>query len=153
MEVLRIDTNGESAIVEMDVIQSSTIDNDESKLLQMTIEKKLQGIVDYDSSDAVNSFTYRGIVAWLDAATRANYLTSISAAELLGEATITFDIANKAMTISLSDAKIMLAKIQRYADACYLVTMQHKIEVNALTSIAEVEAYDITNGYPEKIEL
>ena len=100
MEVLRIDTNGESTIVEMDIIQSSTIDNDGSKLLQMTIEKKLQDIADYDSSNAVNSFTYQGIVAWLDAETRANYLTSISAAELLGETTITFDIANKAMTIS-----------------------------------------------------
>ena len=107
--------------------------------------------MDYDSSDAVNSFTYRGIVAWLDAATRANYLTSISAAELLGEATIIFDIANKAMTISLSDAKIMLAKIQRYADACYLVTMQHKAEVSKLTTVAEVEAFDIMAGYPEKL--
>lgn len=123
---------------------------DEEKLCQ-TIEKKLQDIVDYDSSDAVNSFTYQGLVSWLDAETRANYLTSISSAELLGETSITFAIAGQAVTVPLQNAKILLAKIQRYADASYLVTQQHIAEVSKLTTVAEVEAFDITQGYPEKL--
>jgi surface protein len=45
----------------------------------------------------------------------------------------------------------MLAKIQRYADASYLVTQKHIAEVSKLTTVAEVEAYDITQGYPEKL--
>jgi hypothetical protein len=45
----------------------------------------------------------------------------------------------------------VLAKIQRYADASYLVTQKHIAEVSKLTTVAEVEAYDITQGYPEKL--
>lgn len=152
MEVLRIDTNGESTIVEMDVIQSSTTDNDGSKLLQMTIEKKLQDIADYDSSDAVNSFTYNGIALWFSAEVRAGFKNSIESASLLGETTISIPTTAGVINLPLNDAKIMLAKIQRYADACFLVTQQHKIAVNSLTTIEAVENFDYKTGYPEKLK-
>ena len=151
MEVLRIDTNGESAIVEMDVIQSSTIDNDESKLLQMTIEKKIAEIDVYDNSDAVNSFTFNGITLWFSSETRAGFKNSIESASLLGETTISIPTTAGIINLPLNDAKIILAKIQRYADACYITTLQHKQEVSKLTSIENINAYDITVGYPTKL--
>ena len=134
-----------------EVEQAEKLMPTESELVKQSIEQKLQEITDYDSSDSVNSFSINGVNMWLTAEVRNSYLTSIQAAELLGEASITFDIGGQSVTLDLQTAKIMLAKLQRYADACYLVTMQHKIEVNALTSIAEVEAYDITKGYPDKL--
>lgn len=151
MEVLRIDKNGKSTIVEMDIIQSSTIDNDGNKLLQMTIEKKIAEIDVYDNSDAVNSFTFNGITLWFSSETRAGFKNSIESASLLGETTISIPTTAGVINLPLNDAKIMLAKIQRYADACYLVTMQHKQEVAKLTNITDVEAYDITKGYPDKL--
>jgi hypothetical protein len=109
--------------------------------LTEAIEKKLKEITDYDNSDAVNSFTYN----------RAGFKNSIESASLLGETTISIPTTAGIINLSLDTAKIMLAKIQRYADACYLVTMQHKAEVEMLTTIAEVESYDITKGYPDKL--
>lgn len=44
-----------------------------------------------------------------------------------------------------------LAQIQLYADRCYIVTETHKSNVNALKTIEEVDNYDITSGYPEKL--
>jgi hypothetical protein len=119
--------------------------------LSDAIIKKVAEINDYNESDNVNSLTYNGVETWLKPAIRSNYLTSISSAELLGETSITFAIAGQAVTVPLQNAKILLAKIQRYADASYLVTQQHIAEVSKLTTVAEVEAFDITQGYPEKL--
>ena len=136
-----------------EVEQAEELMPTESELVKQSIEQKLQEITDYDSSDSVNSFSINGVNTWLTEEKRNSYLTSIQAAELLGETSVTFGIGGQSITLDLHTAKIMLAKLQRYSDACYLVTMQHKIEVNALTSIAEVEAYDITNGYPAQLVL
>ena len=119
--------------------------------LSDAIIKKIAEINDYSESDNVNSLTYNGAETWLKPAIRSNYLTSISSAELLGETSITFAIAGQAVTVPLQNAKILLAKIQRYADASYLVTQKHIAEVSKLTTVAEVEAFDITQGYPEKL--
>ena len=113
--------------------------------------QKIAEINDYSESSNVNSITYNGVETWLTPAIRSNYLTSISSAELLGETSITFAIAGQAVTVPLQNAKILLAKIQRYADASYLVTQQHIAEVSKLTTVAEVTAYGITAGYPTKL--
>ena len=47
----------------------------------------------------------------------------------------------------------MLAQIQLYADQCYMVTKQHKAAVEALDTIEGVDNFDITSGYPEKLQL
>ena len=113
--------------------------------------QKIAEITAYDCSDAVNALTYKGVRTWLTAEVRNSYLTSIQAAELLGEKNITFDIGGQSVTLDIQSAKIMLAKLQRYADASYLVTQQHIAEVSKLTTVAEVTAYDITAGYPTKL--
>jgi hypothetical protein len=81
---------------------------------------------------------------WFTAEVRASFKNSIESALLLGETEISIPTSAGIIKLSLDNAKLMLAKIQRYADACYLVTMQHKEEVEMLTTVAEVEAYDIT---------
>jgi hypothetical protein len=119
--------------------------------LSDAIIKKVAEINAYNDSSSVNGFTYNGIETWLVPSIRSNYLTSISSAELLGETGIIFALAGQAVTIPLQNAKILLAKIQRYADACYLVTQTHLAEVSKLTSIDAVNSYDITAGYPTKL--
>jgi hypothetical protein len=122
------------------------------RTLEQAKQEKLAAIEQYDSSDSVNSFSVNGKSAWLTPEVRGNYKTSIDAAELLGETSITFAIAGQAVTVPLQNAKILLAKIQRYADACFLVTQQHKIAVNSLTTIEAVENFDYKTGYPEKLK-
>ncbi len=123
----------------------------EEEKLRMAIEQKVAEIEAYSNSDAVNDLTYNGVHTWLTPDVRANYKVSIDAAELLGEQTITFAIGEQAVTAPLGMVKMMLAKIQRYADATYMVSVQHKTNVSKLGSVEEVTDYDITTGYPPKL--
>ena len=45
----------------------------------------------------------------------------------------------------------MLKKLEVYVEQTNNITHQHKAEVIALTSMKEVEVYDITKDYPEKL--
>lgn len=114
--------------------------------------QKLWLIDNYDKSVDVNAFTVNGVTEWLSPDIRSNYKNSIEAAELLGEENITFIVAGIKATLSLQEARIMLAKIQRYADNCALVTENHKANIQGLSTVQEIEDYDYKTGYPEKEE-
>lgn len=121
--------------------------------LQRAKEVKIAEIAAYSDSDAVNSLTFNGLKTWLRPNVRANYLVSLDAAELLGETDITFVVEGVQASLPIKQVRLLLAKIQRYADACFLVTERHKIAVRALQTVDEVEKYDYTTGYPEKLAL
>ena len=121
--------------------------------LQRAKEVKIAEIASYSDSEAVNSLTFNGLKTWLTPNVRANYLVSLDAAELLGETDITFVVEGVQASLPIKQVRLLLAKIQRYADACYIVTEGHKRAVKALQTVEEVESYDYTTGYPEKLSL
>jgi hypothetical protein len=121
------------------------------RTLEDAVEDKLAALAAYDASGEVNSFILAGIPAWITADERAKYNTSICAAELLNEAAIEIPLAGQFFTLPVAQAKMMLAMVQRYADQAAIVTAKHKAAIEALTTLEEVEAYDFTAGYPEKI--
>ena len=55
------------------------------------------------------------------------------------------------MTVSTVKAEQMLAAIQLYADACFMVTKNHNLAVEALETMEDVDAYDFRTGYPERL--
>lgn len=114
---------------------------------------KIAEIAAYSDSDAVNSLTFNGLKTWLRPNVRANYLVSLDAAELLGETDITFVVEGVQASLPIKQVRLLLSKIQRYADACFIVTEGHKRAVRALQTVDEVEKYDYTTGYPEKLKL
>lgn len=118
--------------------------------------KVIGDIKQYDRSDNVNSFILNGVIkAWFSVQERLNYKQSVEAAKLLGEETLDFLVNGMPFSVTVVQAEYMLAQIQRYADKCYMITEQHKVNVNALTTVEEVNAYDYTQDYPEilKFEL
>ena len=126
------------------------------RTLKQAKDEMIANIDEYDQSDNVNGFdiTHDGIViatSWLTPAERANYRSSIDAAELMDLAEVSFYVGNMPITLSVQNAKLMLAQIQLYADACYIVTRQHIAAVEALTTIETVDAYDYTADYPNKL--
>lgn len=121
--------------------------------IEMAKAAKIAEIAAYSDSEAVNSLTFNGIKTWLTPNIRANYLVSLDAAELLGETDITFVVEGVQASLPIKQVRLLLAKIQRYADACYIVTEGHKRAVRALQTVDEVEKYDYTTGYPEKLAL
>lgn len=109
----------------------------------------------YDSSEEVNSFRVNigneAVTAWFTPEQRADYKNSIDAAELLGRDVVRPVINGREIELPVSVAKTALAQIQLYANQCYGVTEKHKTAINALETVEEVEAYDFTTGYPEKL--
>lgn len=127
--------------------------DDVEEELQRAKEVKIAEIAAYSDSDAVNSLTFNGLKTWLRPNVRANYLVSLDAAELLGETDITFVVEGVQASLPIKQVRLLLAKIQRYADACFIVTEGHKRAVRALQTVEEVEKYDYKQGYPEKLKL
>lgn len=125
------------------------------QLLERAKQRKIAEIEAYDASDAVNSFdvTISGqtMSLWIDRETRADYRSSIEAAELLGRTEVKPVFGGQELTLSVQMAKMALAQVQLYANQCYGVTERHKAAVNALETVDAVEAYDFTTGYPEKL--
>lgn len=121
--------------------------------IDMAKAAKIAQIAAYSDSDAVNSLTFHDIKTWLTRTVRDGYDTSITAAKNLGEPNVTFMVGDNEMQLPVEQARRVLDLVQRYADACFLVTERHKIAVKSLQTVEEVEAYDYTKGYPEKLKL
>ena len=145
MEKAQRETEGEKPDEEPPVEMPTDID--------MAKAAKIAEIAAYSDSDAVNSLTFHGIKTWLTRTVRDGYDTSITAAKNLGEPNVTFMVGDNEMQLPVEQARRVLDLVQRYADACFLVTERHKIAVRALQTVEEVEAYDYTTGYPEKLAL
>lgn len=112
---------------------------------------KIASIDEFDSSPAVNGFIYNGGEFWLDKATRVGLVNSTNMLKQIGEETTTLWLDSFCVTLPCDMALQMLCAIEVYALKCYNRTAEHKANVNALTTLAEVEAYDYTTGYPEKL--
>ena len=145
MEKAQRETEGEKPDDEPPVETPTDID--------MAKATKIAQIAAYSDSDAVNSLTFHGIKTWLTRTVRDGYNTSITAAKNLGEPTVTFMVGDNEMQLPVEQARRVLDLVQRYADACFIVTERHKIAVRALQTVEEVESYDYTRGYPEKLKL
>lgn len=130
---------------------SSSQEKKEELPLEAERARKIAEIEDYSNSENVNDLTFKGLHTWVTPAVRANYLVSLNAAELLGEKEITFVVEGVQVTLAIKEVRIILAQIQRYADACYIVTEGHKRAVRALENVDEVRGYDFTKGYPDKL--
>ncbi len=119
--------------------------------LEQARNEKLKALLAYDNSIKVNGFYVGEQLTWIDRDTRNTYKASIEAAELLGESSIIVPILGMILNIPIDKGKIALAKIQRYADACAIVTATHKMAISQLMSEEEIMGYDFTLGYPEKL--
>ena len=119
--------------------------------LEDAINAKIDQIRSYDGSPDVNGFYVNGTEAWFDKETRSNFRGSLSDAEMLGETEVSVPINEHVVTLPIQTAKLFLAQIQRYADACTITTSRHIEQIRALTTIEDVEEFDITADYPQKL--
>ena len=110
--------------------------------------ERLNALAVYDSSEAVNGFTLSGTTMWIAPDERANYILTLQGAQRLGVENVTF----LGHEIPVALALQMLDAVNLYAMQCVAVTEAHRAAINALTTIAEVDNYDFTGGYPEKLQ-
>lgn len=124
--------------------------------LEQLKRQKINEIYAYDSSNAVNGFiiNFGGneMQGWFTASERSNYKASIEASKISCLENISFFIGDTFLTIPIILAEQLLTQIQLYADQCFIVTKQHIIAVEAMTTEQEINNFDITAGYPTKLQ-
>ena len=125
----------------------------EGKTLEEAKEMLLAEIDAYDKSSAVNGFVLNGAVVWLDKATRVGLMNSTSITKAMGQPTTTLWLGESKMEVPCDTAIQLLSALEMYALECFNVTAAHKKAVSELTSIEEVEKYDITAGYPAQLRM
>lgn len=131
------------------------IESNKEKYKGMTVEeakeKLVAEITAYDKSPSVNSFLLKDKQRWLDVDLRRSLSYSTNILKEDGEKTVDIWFDTECETMDIDNALYMLKTLEVYAKQTNNVTHQHKAEVMAFTSIEEVESYDITKGYPEKL--
>lgn len=128
-------------------------DLDQEEQLSLAKKKKINEISVYDKSEAVNQFTLNGIPVWLDKDTRVGLMNSTQIEMAAGHDTTTLWLGSTSLVVNCDLAIQLLSSLELYALECYNKTAEHKANVEKLTGIEEVEAYDHTTGYPDKLNL
>lgn len=148
------------AIMEMpaDFHQEPWVDDEEPKdesertpeeLLARAKASKIAELEAYDDSE-VNSFSVNGKDMWLDHEVRQQLRISLDALSQAGRENVTKWFDGLEYTYPIDVWYHMLGLVEVYASDALNVTESHKAAINALTSVAEVEAYEFT-GYPDKL--
>lgn len=112
---------------------------------------KIAEIDAYNDSPSVNSFTISGNTMWLTVEERQQLSTQISASEAGGREEMTRWYGGIPFTFSITLWKQMLVALELYAGDALNVTESHKAAVMAMDNVEDIEAYDITQGYPAKL--
>ena len=120
------------------------------ELLARAKANKIAELEAYDDSE-VNSFSVNGKDMWLDHDLRQQLRISLDALSQAGRENVTKWFDGIEYTYPIDVWYYMLGLVEVYASDALNVTESHKAAINALTSVAEVEGYDFTVGYPEKL--
>lgn len=112
---------------------------------------KIKDIIKYDTSNNVNHFFIGDMEAWLDKDTRVGLMNSLTIEKNSGHETSTLYLNGVSLTLRIDDALSMLSQLELYAIDCYRKTEEHKMNVNGLETVRDVQKYDITTGYPEEL--
>lgn len=133
----------------------------EGKTLEEAKEILLAEIDAYDKSSAVNGFFLNGLlIPWSkddpsspNVDKRMGLRQNIADKVALGEENISIWMKGVSFTMPCAQAEVLMRSIENYAYECFNVTAAHKAAVSELTTIEEVEKYDITAGYPAQLRM
>ena len=137
--------------IEIELKRLDGVEPTEAELLALAKSKKKGEITEFDNSANVNSFIIGGLPMWLSFEQRSRLIRLVDAAEGKGDETYTKNWGGIDYTFPTSQWRVMVNAVEDYAGACQAVTEGHRNNIEALDTIKKVEDYDITIGYPTKI--
>lgn len=124
---------------------------DEEKLEQAK-QQKIAEIEAYDTSSAVNSFILNGVPRWLNLDKRQSIAYSAKILKKKGHDSITIWFDTDKVVLPIDDAILLLDTLEVYAKTTNNVTHEHMLTVDCLSDIEEVHNFDVTAGYPRKVD-
>lgn len=125
----------------------------EEQKLQQAKNIKIAEINDYDTSNSVNSFTYKDVEMWLSREDRIVLKDRFEREQANNVVYTNLYYNGQAIEITPTEGIELINQLSTYADACFDNTQKNIAKVNAATTITEVESIDITLGYPTKLIL
>ena len=125
----------------------------QEELLAAAKVEKIAEIKEYDNSDAVNSFKLNSISVWINREDRIGTRRAIELDIASGKTESEIWLNGFKLVVNSQLALKLLDAVGHYAYSAYNVTQSHIFAVKNLTSINEVEKYDYTKGYPQKLDL
>lgn len=108
---------------------------------------KLSALAEYDSSDNVNQFYFKGNGMWIGPNERANYLNTLLSAERLSISNVNF----LGYTLPVYEAIHIIDMINIYAMECVKTTDFHREAITSIDTVEGINNYNFTTGYPEKL--
>lgn len=121
--------------------------------LQQAIDAKVAEILAYNESDAVNSFLLDGVVKWVVLNKRFVIQHDIRLDIEEGKENSEIWLDGHKLVLNSKVALQLINAIERYAYEAHNATQAHIFAVKNLTSVDEVEKYDHTANYPQKLNL
>lgn len=121
------------------------------RTLEQAKAEKIAEIEAYDVSGSVNSFTVNGSAFWVSKADRVGLMNSTNILKTAGTSTASFWLGGTEYDIACDDLIAMLSQLELYALNCYYTTESHKASVNSLSSVSDVDAFDVTADYPQQL--
>ena len=121
--------------------------------LKKAIAAKIEEIREYDKSTEVNSFSLDGFSAWINREDRIGTRKAIELIKAGGKQECEIWLQGVQLKVNCDKALEMLGQVGFYAYKAYNRTQAHIHAVRQLKSIEEVQKYDYTHGYPEKLDL
>lgn len=141
----------------VEFIPPAPVEPTEAELLERAKANKIKELYQYDESDSVNTcyIVYGGqtVMYWADKHERDALKSAVRDYIALGKTEYRLDLREMGISITLPCELLlqMLAALEVYATECYNKTTDHEFAIKALTTKDEMEAYNFTVGYPEKL--
>ena len=121
------------------------------KTIEYYKNNKINEIKSHDESSEVNEFYINEVPVWLDKNTRVGLKLRFESELAMGKTETSLWYNNVQFPLPITNAINMLFALELYASTCYDNTQYHISEINKLSTIEEIEQYDYTTGYPEKL--
>lgn len=131
---------------------NADIENKKQAMIPLYKAMLISEITSYDSSVAVNEFTFDDKSMWIPVDVRTRIKGAISDAETLNATTITLGINEVPYTFEVQKVKVMFAHLEAYALAVNNNTLTHLQTIKQLQTLEDILNYDYTQGYPTKLE-
>lgn len=119
---------------------------------EIALKEKEEEIRRYDSSPAINEFTINNTSVWLDKATRTGLMLRFQSENAAGLEYTTLWYNGSQFPLKINLALQMLYALEIYASQCYDNTERHIAAIKTITELTDLENYDYTVGYPEKLK-
>lgn len=114
---------------------------------------KLQEIINYDKSEDVNKFFINNFSLWLSREERIVIKDRFQREKDAGKEKTRLLYKGLVLELTPDIGIHLINMVSAYADQCFDVTEAHKSALNDLTTKEEIQSYDYTVGYPEKISI